>query len=297
MSTTFRAAPINQTVDDNLGLIAELRGNWLGHGFNLIARPDQQDGQPFFLELNATRESLAFTAIGGDIPNRGSAQGDVTLHGLHYLQQVADLSTDTGIHIEPGLWIRVPPTTVPSVAQDTYVRQAAIPHGDSLLAQSITAVSLDGGPIIASVDSTPFTGTVPQLNASSPTPETDPAYLAPYLNDQLPAGLDPGLVAATTIKDPTRVLQAEISKQLAHGHQFVSTVVIQLSTAPVGGIVNIPFVAANANAAQLDAIFWIETVTHPVAGTFVQLQYVQRVILDFIGIRWPHFSVATLRKL
>jgi len=297
MSPTFRASPLNASVDENLGLLAELRGHWFGHGFNLIARPDQQEGKPFFLELNATRESLDFTAIGGDIPNRGSAQGDVNLHGLHYLQQVADVDTDTGIHIEPGLWIRVPPTTAPAVGQDTYVRQATIPHGDSVLAQSITAISLDGGPIIASVDSTPFTGPVPQLNASSATPETDPAYLAPFLNDPLPAGIAPELIAAATIKDPTRVLQAQITKQTAHGHQFVNTIVLQISTAPVGGIVNIPFVESNANAAQLDAIFWIETITHPVAGTFVQLQYVQRVILDFIGIRWPHFSVATLRKL
>jgi hypothetical protein len=29
----------------------------------------------------------------------------------------------------------------------------------------------------------------------------------------------------------------------------------------------------------------------------VQLQYVQRVVLAFSGILWPHISVATLRKL
>jgi hypothetical protein len=29
---------------------------------------------------------------------------------------------------------------------------------------------------------------------------------------------------------------------------------------------------------------------------FLQLQYVQRVILDFDGVHWPHFSVATLVK-
>jgi hypothetical protein len=46
----------------------------------------------------------------------------------------------------------------------------------------------------------------------------------------------------------------------------------------------------------MDAIFWIETVQRPDGRKFLQLQYVQRVILDFIGIHWPHISVATLVK-
>jgi CMP-2-keto-3-deoxyoctulosonic acid synthetase len=59
-----------------------------------------------------------------------------------------------------------------------------------------------------------------------------------------------------------------------------------------------PFVVQNANAAQLDAIFWIEKVVNPIGGDepFIQLQYVQRVILDFLNIHWPHISVATLVK-
>jgi len=57
-----------------------------------------------------------------------------------------------------------------------------------------------------------------------------------------------------------------------------------------------PFVAANANASQLDAIFWIEVVMNPVIVKFLRLQDVQRVILDFLGIDWPHISVSTLRK-
>lgn len=61
---------------------------------------------------------------------------------------------------------------------------------------------------------------------------------------------------------------------------------------------NIPFVIKNANASQMDAIFWIEKVTNPTFLTrnFLQLQYVQRVILDFAGLHWPHVSVATLIK-
>jgi hypothetical protein len=98
------------------------------------------------------------------------------------------------------------------------------------------------------------------------------------------------------------VLRAQIA-----GQTFVETIVIQITTSfpspltnspPVQGIVSIPFVVKNANTTQLDAIFWIEKVVHPKSPKrhFMQLQYVQRVLLDFDGIHWPHVSVATLVK-
>jgi hypothetical protein len=111
----------------------------------------------------------------------------------------------------------------------------------------------------------------------------------------MPKGLD----SKKTIKDPTEVLRAQIV-----GQTIVETVVIQISTAALqgGGIVNIPFLTKNANVAQMDAIFWIEKVRNPTKKPgdpnveYMQLQYVQRVILDFDNIHWPHFSVATLAK-
>lgn len=296
----FTPSPSISVAIANLGLLGELPGHWIGHGFNLIARPDEQNHEPFFLELNSTKETLDFRAIGGDIPNRGSQSGDIELHGLHYLQQVSDRTTDTGIHIEPGLWIHVPPTTAPPVAADNYVRQATIPHGDSLLAQSTFATSVNTGPTIEPVFSTPFRGAIPGLDAPAANPvgppQDPPAYLNQFVNSPLPADLPAGLNAAATIKDPTEILRAENAAQAADGHTITSTVVIAISTVPVGGIVNIPFVVQNANAVQMDAIFWIEKLQHRIFGEIMQLQYVQRVILSFIGIEWPHISVATLRK-
>jgi hypothetical protein len=138
MPTTFRASGPLTTIpsDLKLGLLGDLPGTFIGSGFNLIARPDRQNNRPFFLELNATQEILEFDNIGGDIPNRGSIQSDIHLHGVRYLQRVADCTTHSAIHLEPGLWIHVPPTTDPPVIAETYVRQATIPHGDSVLAQS-----------------------------------------------------------------------------------------------------------------------------------------------------------------
>ena len=70
-----------------------------------------------------------------------------------------------------------------------------------------------------------------------------------------------------------------------------------------GGTDNIAFLqggpgGANANAAKMTAIFWIEHVAAGAHGpAFLQLQYTQTVLLNFNGLSWPHVSVATLRKL
>jgi hypothetical protein len=297
MATTFRPSHALDLVQSNLGLLGDLPGTFIGTGFNLIARPDKQNNKPFFLEVNATQEILEFTNIGGDIPNRGSVQDDVTLHGVHYLQRVADCELHSAIHLEPGLWVRVDPTGAPNpVTPESYVRLATIPHGDSLLALSTFAARLNTGPTINPVDTTPFTGDIPDLNSPPASPVTSSDYLSPYQETPLPTECLPaGLDAVQTIKNPTLVLLAAIANQT-----ITETVVIQISTAPVknGGIVNIPFVVQNANAARLDAIFWIEKVADPSGGPipFIQLQYVQRVILDFDNIHWPHVSIATLVK-
>ncbi len=292
--TGFRAGRPYSEVAAGLGLLTEFQGTWRGNGFNITARPFFQSNPPFFLELNATQETLDFTAITGDIPNRGSLQPDINLHGLRYLQQVIDADTNTGIHIEPGLWLRVPATQEPP-APETYVRQATVPHGDSLVAQSFWAAEVTGYPTIDPVNAYPFQGPViPGLNTDSTDPVTNPAYLAQYLDGPLPTtGLPRGLDPVATIKDPTLVLNAQNA-----GQTIDRTIVLKISTvAPAGGILNIPFVTKNANAVQLDAIFWLERVRHPRGGHFMQMQYVQRVILDFNNIHWPHFAVSTLLRI
>lgn len=299
----FRAGSPATTAINLLGLLHNLPGHWTGKGFNLIARPARQ-GVPanptFFLELNGTRETLEFTTIAGDIPNRGEIEKNALLHGIHYLQTVVDCEDNSFIHKEPGLWIHVPPTAENS--SETYVRHATIPHGNSLAAQSTFFTTVAGGPNIQPVNSFPFplANPIPPLNDVTHATITNANYLQPYLNDPLPPDCMPkGLNAAQTIKDPTEVLRAQIK-----GQNIVETVVIAISTAPLekGGIVNIPFLIKNADASQMDAIFWIEKVRNQTKKPtdpnpeYMQLQYVQRVILDFDNIHWPHISVATLVK-
>jgi hypothetical protein len=276
-----------------LGALADLAGTWVGDGFNLISLPDFDSNPPsdgpkdFRLKLNATRETLQFTPIGGAVPNRGAlsapgsstGQPDISLFGLTYLQRVSDAVTNEALHIEPGIWLNVPPTTVQPNQPATVVRLGTIPHGDSLLAQSTLVTSVPGGPTIGAVDSTPT------KNPASGPPLGLP-YLLPFQNPPLPPGFK-----LPFVKNLNLALQEAIL-----GQNIINTVVLIISTSPVGNIVNIPFVVANAAATKLDAIFWIETVQQPDGSTFLQVQYTQTVILHFLGIDWPHISVATLVK-
>jgi hypothetical protein len=139
-----------------------------------------------------------------------------------------------------------------------------------------------------------------------------PPYTIPFQNPPLPQNFK-----LPYVLNPNLALQEAIL-----GQNITDTVVLIVSTnatnlttptpaiphdpnpsgtvidiaAPSGGITNIPFVVQNANATQMDAIFWIEKVLQPDGSTFMQLQYTQTVILNFLGINWPHVSVATLVK-
>lgn len=103
-------------------------------------------------------------------------------------------------------------------------------------------------------------------------------------------------ITQAMVENPNLVLQNAIV-----GQDIVSTIVLRVSASsvppPGTGTANTFFLAENAAANQIDATFWIETVKSPHSHRhFLQLQYTQTVMLDFNGLRWPHVSVATLRK-
>lgn len=280
--TMFRAAAPIEQLAQRLGFLKDLPGRWMGTGFNLIARPDKHENKPFFLQLSKTEETLEFHSVGAPIPNRGSAQDDIFFHGVHYFQQISDAQTHGGLHLETGMWLDVPATTAPQ-APESIVRLASIPHGDALLAQG-QPLSVDSGPKIDVADSTPITH-------DTGKPVTDADYLAPFRNTPLPEGIPAGAIA-----NPNVVLTEAIKDQ-----KITQTVVLPISTTTqlggsAGGIQNIPFVVGNANATSMTAVFWIEKVAHPELGEFVQLQYTQTILLNFLGIDWPHINVATLVK-
>jgi hypothetical protein len=178
---SVRISPDNQTVLQNLGLLAELAGNWHGTGFNLVARPDFQDQTNLFLELNLTSETTKFDPISSSIPNRGFGQPDIELFGLTYLQKISDATTGGALHIEPGIWIMQPATSdpplSPPVAGQLVSRMANIPHGNSLLAQGV-ATSFDGPPTLSP-------GANP-LNGSSPAFSLFPSFNSTAMDLQPP---------------------------------------------------------------------------------------------------------------
>jgi hypothetical protein len=281
-----------------LGPLAQLPGTWKGHGFNSIWRP-HHGGQDRFLELNLTTETLVFTKINGAIPNRGLLMPDIEMFGLTYMQQISETHTGAGLHIEPGIWAHVPPTSNPS-EPTTVVRMASIPHGTAMLAQGTTQFLLGGPPHIPDNNIIPFfIGTPPPTNADFPSAE----LAFPELNLSIPSAfrtMSPG-VTQEMVRNPNSVLQAAVA-----GQRFKNRTFIQVSTrhSPIqgGGTANTAFLAdastppgGNANAVEVDAVFWIET-REEGATEKLQLQYTQLVQLDFNGLRWPHVTVATLEK-
>jgi hypothetical protein len=286
---------------DPLGPLAQLVGTWKGHGFNTIWRPHSlASGQDRFLELNLTTETIAFSKINGAIPNRGLLNPDINMFGLTYMQQIAETNGGAGLHIEPGIWAIVPKTTDPAEPA-TVVRMASIPHGTVINAQG-TSLVVAGGPHINDNNIIPFPlGSPPPPNSDFANAEATFTELNLATPSQF-RFVSPG-VTQDMVKNPNSVLKTAIQ-----GQNITSTTVLVISTkhAPIkgGGTANTAFLGTasnppggNANAAEMDAIFWIETVAgtggHPATH---QLQYTQLVQLDFNGLRWPHVTVATLKK-
>jgi hypothetical protein len=250
-----------------------------------------------FLELNLTTENLEVDRIPGTIPNRGFLQGDISLVGLHYLQQIKDRNLNAGIHVEPGIWVTVPETTNP-YEPTTVVRMASIPHGTTIEAQGTASPPINHAPTIPPVSINPFPIgypvypiTFPESDLATPTKFRSPP---PQL-----AG-----ITQLMVNDPNSVLRTAIEGQV-----ITETTILKISSklgvlsAPDagGGIDNIAFLAGkaagpNALAAQVDATFWIETVEEPSGYILHQLQYSQTVLLNFNLLSWPHVSVATLRR-
>ena len=108
------------------------------------------------------------------------------------------------------------------------------------------------------------------------------------------------------VKNPNSVLQKALTASL-QGTTMKSRNFLHVSTThniikAGGGTANTAFLATsgnppggNARATQVEASFWIETIAGKGGKPDKhQLQYTQRVQLDFNGIHWPHVTVATL---
>jgi LysM repeat protein len=269
-----------------LGPLAAFTDKFTGRGFNTIFRPQNpttpadipipQPGSDNILELNLTTELLSFMEPLGSVPNRGREQADIFLNGVPYLQSISDVTdplTATPIHLEPGIWVIVPPTTDPAQPVTTVARMASIPHGTTINAQG-TIASIAGGP--ASGGSAPAKQQI-QLaptGTSAITPfSTLSGQLIPFPSQTVTAAgtaripQDLSSVPAITqdlLDNPNSLLNDHIA-----GVTILFTDVLTIDTQqpaiPGGGTDNIDFLvgdaaAPNADAHRMSAMFWIEIV-------------------------------------
>ena len=286
-------SPPALAVSAGLGPLAGLAGTWSGQGFNTIWRP-HRDTSDHFLELNVTNDQIALQIINGQIPNRGLLTPQIFMHGLTYLQQISDANVSVngvpaGLHIEPGVWINVPPTTDPQEPA-TVARLASIPHGTTITIQG-TVTTAPGGPSIPAVSLTPF-------NEGHPNQPID--FPEQHLNQSTPfrtsgAGLT-GITQAM-LDNPNSVLTK-------NPPNVTTTTRLHVSTTPGvpdvgGGTSDTAFLVGtkdgpNADPAHVTATFWLQTLAGQTEPT--RLQYSQTVLLNFNQISWPHITVATLTK-
>jgi hypothetical protein len=286
----------------------DAKRSWKGTGFNMIWRPnfDGEFGtQDFFLQLQLTEEQLDFTEITGTgIANRSLFEKTVVLGGAAYTQSIKDSFDHSGQHFEPGVWANVPEIANPSEPA-TIVRMGSIPHGTTINLQG-TAFEVPK-PSFETASITPFKIGSPDDGKTGlvPFPEEDLTKDSPSRTDRIRvASLTP-----EQLKNPNLFLSEAIAKQ-----NIVRTTVLQLSSvAPDerirtprpdvgGGTANIAFLEGtgdppsggpNAVARTVTTTFWIEDID----DGKLQLQYTQRVLLNFNGLSWPHVTVATLRPI
>ncbi|KAK6543729.1 hypothetical protein TWF694_000463 [Orbilia ellipsospora] len=277
------------------------------------------------LELNLTRETLRFWPSLGSTPNRGlNDQKDIFLNGVPYLQTIDDVTNQatgkadknpSGIHFEPGLWMAVPATTDPQVP-DTLSRMASIPHGTAINAQGFAPTKVfPGPPDIKGVNITPFrigdpTARIKFASQTASNPDTArlPQDLTKFINE--------GTITQAVLDDPNSLLRDAIKSQT-----ITETIVFKVSTgltemlsgggagAPTttgatlgGGTSNIAFLVGaggqnpNANAAVMEATFWVETVECELELPYMEPGDCQEIpapgaTYDFEGRIVPSFKV------
>ncbi len=313
----------NNTTWKNIGLTE-------GRGWNMIALPFDDAQFDYRLLVNQYEETLKFKFVDKGVPNRGiektvgtGSDADssdtpdqfiVATDYEQFIKQLAaqdafvnDLTGDinhndedivfgkcAAIHHEPGLWLHM----LDERSNDLDIaRLGTIPHGNSVLALG-KSKEFDG----------PAPDPIPDINGlpvGVPQDINNP-YLAPYkfFNDNPFKGVInvPAFQGFNPVS-PSKLLQ-EAREQIMQDWNIVKTILLPVDTKiETGGVVNIPFIEHQADAARMQSTFWIMNLENKAdsSNTKWVLQYLQNVRLDFFTrrdgqglIEWPHVSINTL---
>jgi hypothetical protein len=155
------------------------------------------------------------------------------MFGITYMQQISETSSGVGLHIEPGIWAKVPPTSNPHEPQ-TVVRMASIPHGTVILAQGTTEFINGGPPNIPANNIIPFgIGSPPPPNsefgnAEQAFPELNLSHPTPFRH------ASPGVTQAM-VKNPNSVLEAAIQGKPMTNRTFIHISTTHHPVGPGGG--------------------------------------------------------------
>ena len=263
----------------NFGVLKGLIGTWQGaNGFNMISVPDQKG--EFTLIIAPYTETLTVNAVPATTPNRGLIVIE-NIPTLQYATTIRDSRDGSLMHVECGFWELLEFSTR-NAGFDIF-RIASVPHGDAVEAMGNSFVT-PGPPVIDTSLSGVPSGDLPPLAG----------YLDPFGFPFEFKDFDPA--------SPNMTLVNYLKAQEEAGWTVTNTVTLSVSTQNKGGISNIASLQTNANPTEFDAIFWLETLEDGKGNTLQQLQYSQRIMIDFPvsvdmsgqTIQWPHINVNTL---
>jgi len=262
----------------DFGNLSGLAGQWQGaNGFNMIAVPNQKGD--FELLVAPYTETLIINKVPATTPNRGM-QVIENIPTLQYSTTITVLNVGSLMHVEGGFWELSDPAL--NDGFDVF-RIASVPHGNAVEAMG-TSSKIAGRPDIDVTLSGLPTGALPAIFG----------YTDPYTGNPIYPAFSP--------EHPNKTLVAYLDAQEQQGLTVTETVILQVSTANKGGISNIASMQGPVTPTQFDATFWIETLQDQEGHIYRQLQYSQRVLLEFPiasdkpgqTIVWPHINVNTL---
>lgn len=341
-----RIIPANKVKAEDLGFLKHLPGTWAnihpeqrkdndpfkgpesifnGRGWNFIALPFAQAGQSrnYRVLMNQYNEMLVFKSVDDKVPNRGIridgivGNADQEIVALDYEQTIAQIAAEDiaksrkaggpglPIHHEPGLFLQMREQNINGF---NIARLATIPHGNVLTALG-RAREIDGKPTIPNLSAFPegVNDNIADAVARSAAPTS---YLFPYqaftkkpfigtVKDLKFPGFSP--------ENANALLQLGINSLPG---EVVKTTELPMATDVMeAGIVNIPFIERQADAATMRSTFWIMEMDDDSECKHrtpkLVLAYSQFIFLDFFDrvdgrpgrIRWPHISINMMEKI